>query len=694
MIISGSTLGTTGIPYPLNLFSGSTLTIEVDKGPGYLTVEANKPNSGGAPKTSRSAKQAEYISDGYFLEQNNTGTTSEVTSPYIASCVIPSTSTGATINIPLYNPIAYNELNIKYVTTDTSSVVQVTSTGSDPANLILEFTKTSTSFTGSSDTASLVPQPGETFNYTIDWGDGSPTTSSTTDTPLFHIYPSDGVYTASISGIFPGFYYQNNFSSSLSNIIQWGTGSYTNLLRAFSSQFFQYSSESFQNFLNTPDWPKSDTTFDATRMFANMNISGSFPSNALNRWDFSKISNAEFPNGMSLAFSYVRQSGSKQERTWDVSNWDISNQTDITALFYGGDSSGNRSGNAQDDSYQYPDAIVGLENWDVSNIGKSSTNVFGEFYYLFYAQPNLQGVDLRNWDVSNVKIFTGMFSGAGTRSTSSWWDVDIRGWDFSSAVSMSTMFYEFGGNNQHIYNSGLPPIRVDKLDFPNWNTSNVKNMRFMFARFGGWGFTTRNGVPTGIDPDPPVRIDLSNWDVSNVEDMENMFDGVNCTHLGDLSNWNVSNVQNFADWIQECGVIKEIQCAGWDLSSCTRIDDMFYSCSQLSEIPISWTNTGNITNMNRAFGSLNYSSSVGIDATCSLDFSTWDFDKVNNMTNFLQNTHIGTSSYDTLLNRIAATHLSSSIVFGGGPNYYTSAGSASRAALVADGWTITDLGEI
>ena len=72
-------------------------------------------------------------------------------------------------------------------------------------------------------------------------------------------------------------------------------------------------------------------------------------------------------------------------------------------------------------------------------------------------------------------------------------DADLNDIDTSKITDMSYLF-TFGRKN---FNG----------DISKWNTSNVKNMKWMFidSKFNG---------------------DISNWDVSNVKDMEDMFE--NC----------------------------------------------------------------------------------------------------------------------------------------------------------------------
>ncbi|MBR7037126.1 BspA family leucine-rich repeat surface protein [bacterium] len=58
------------------------------------------------------------------------------------------------------------------------------------------------------------------------------------------------------------------------------------------------------------------------------------------------------------------------------------------------------------------------------------------------------------------------------------------------------------------------------MDISKWNTSNVIDMRFMFASMAKNG----GALPMNLE-----NLDVSNWDTSSVTDMGDMFQ--NCVNL-------------------------------------------------------------------------------------------------------------------------------------------------------------------
>ena len=166
----------------------------------------------------------------------------------------------------------------------------------------------------------------------------------------------------------------------------------------------------------------------------------------------------------------------------ELSNWDVSNVTNMSYMFYYG------SGVEQD-----------FSNWDFSNV----TNMMG----MFNQSSIIPDSSINNWDVSNVTnmsyMFEGLFSG----------NLELSNWDVSNVTDMSGMF---AGNG------------TQGADYPNigvWNVSNVANMYGMF--FGNTLFNQ----------------DISTWNVSNVNNMQSMF-AYTYEFNQDLSDWDVANVTN------------------------------------------------------------------------------------------------------------------------------------------------------
>ena len=100
---------------------------------------------------------------------------------------------------------------------------------------------------------------------------------------------------------------------------------------------------------------------------------------------------------------------------------------------------------------------------------------------------------------------------------------------------------------------------IESIDFYNFNTSKVKNMKFMFFQC------------TSLK-----KIDLSGFDTSNVTNMWSMFGYCNSLKTLDLSSFDTSKTEN--------------------------MESMFYGCISLSSLPeISKWNTSNVKNMSNMF---------------------------------------------------------------------------------------------
>ena len=103
----------------------------------------------------------------------------------------------------------------------------------------------------------------------------------------------------------------------------------------------------------------------------------------------------------------------------DVSNWDVSNVTNMSAMFY-----------------YCKNFDCDLSNWDVSNV----TNTAGMFYFC-----NKFDCDLSRWNVSNVKYMYLMFHNCKKFNS------DMSNWNVTKAKSTLNMF-----------------AGCDKMTIPNW----------------------------------------------------------------------------------------------------------------------------------------------------------------------------------------------------------------------------------
>ena len=98
---------------------------------------------------------------------------------------------------------------------------------------------------------------------------------------------------------------------------------------------------------------------------------------------------------------------------------------------------------------------------------------------------NMESLDLYGWQTGEVTDFSGMFTGAKLRTFPRWVDA----FDTTQATTMANMF------------RGVEILKADVLDFNDWQTQNVTNMRGMFADSYGLGI-----------------LEMQDWDMRHVTD--------------------------------------------------------------------------------------------------------------------------------------------------------------------------------
>jgi len=168
----------------------------------------------------------------------------------------------------------------------------------------------------------------------------------------------------------------------------------------------------------------------------------------------------------------------------DLSQWDVSNVTDMSFMFW----------NSKLES------VGDLSQWDVSKVTEMSSML---------RNSQLQSVgDLSQWDVSMVTEMNSMFNSSQLQSVG-----DLSQWDVSKVTNMRFMFYR----------SQLQSVG----DLSQWDVSKVTEMCAMFAH------SQLNTLGN-----------LSQWDVSKVINMKYMFTESQLKTVGDLSQWDVSKLTN------------------------------------------------------------------------------------------------------------------------------------------------------
>ncbi len=163
-----------------------------------------------------------------------------------------------------------------------------------------------------------------------------------------------------------------------------------------------------------------------------------------------------------------------------------------------------------------------ISNWDTSNV----TDMTAMFYY----STNIP--DIRSWDTSKVQSFASTFDYARE------FNQNIGNWNTSSATTMSAMFWEAQAFNQDIgeWDTG----KVENMesmfrvaltfnqDISGWDTSSVSNMELMFQHaqafdqdISEWDVGLISSKPSNFDFDTLAAwldAEKPNWDAPAVKE--------------------------------------------------------------------------------------------------------------------------------------------------------------------------------
>lgn len=267
-------------------------------------------------------------------------------------------------------------------------------------------------------------------------------------------------------------------------------------------------------------------------------------SSAISMKDMFRYLNVKSSHGLeNLNVSNANISGMFRECLWlkdivALANWNVSNATDFSYLFY---------------YCSELESLHGIENWDVSKVTS--------FSQIFLGCETIEDVDvLANWDVSKVSNFSYAFSGCQKLTDIS----ALANWDVSSSTDISNMF------DSCVALEDISPLA-------DWDVSNVTTLDGTFRY-------------TGISSLEP----LADWDVSHVTIMTSTFRHCSNLHsLDGLEDWDVSHVTNFGasgTYSSSQGTFGSLRLAdisaiaNWDTSSAVSFRYMFDVCAWLFDL--------------------------------------------------------------------------------------------------------------
>ena len=313
-------------------------------------------------------------------------------------------------------------------------------------------------------TLSLPLHENGTYDFTIDWGDGTTETHATHT--VSHTYATEETYSVAIHGTCEGFGFPYGLSSdhpnrnNLIDVAEWGT------VRLHNDGFQFRDCDNLTGFTASDAPPLTGiTNFD--HIFSDADL---FNGN-LSGWNTTDVTRMGDAFGSANAFN------------GDVSTWDTSNVTDMSNMF------------------RDTDAFNGdISAWDTGNV----TDMSGMF-----ANNDLFNADLSGWDTSSVTTMEIMFYSADS------FDQNLSGWDTGSVQNMEAMFFRAVSFDQDIgaWNTGAVTnfhaafMRAGAFnrDVSGWTVSGATDLSHMFAEADAF------------------NQDLSAWEVSTATDMTYLF---------------------------------------------------------------------------------------------------------------------------------------------------------------------------
>ncbi|WP_181899429.1 BspA family leucine-rich repeat surface protein [Flagellimonas nanhaiensis] len=299
---------------------------------------------------------------------------------------------------------------------------------------------------------------GYTYDYTIDWGDGTVGNNASE-----HTYDNAGTYTVAIKGEFPVInMYQNPSATKLMSIEQWGAIQWATMYKAFSG-----CSNMVYNATDVPDL--SQVTNMSGMFFGATAFNGD-----IGTWDVTKV--------VDMSFMFYDAESFNQ----DIGGWDVDKVTNMSSMF------------------EYAESFnQDLNSWNVGEVT--------DMGFMFNQASAFNG-DISNWNVINVNNMKGMFQGAAS------FNADISGWDVDNVTDVKGMFNYAPSFNRDLSNWNVGNVTDmsymfrEATDFDqnlgSWDISSVTTMQHMLDNTGlsslnyditliGW--ESQNMVPNGIE---------------------------------------------------------------------------------------------------------------------------------------------------------------------------------------------------
>ncbi|MBL4656257.1 MAG: BspA family leucine-rich repeat surface protein [Bacteroidia bacterium] len=501
--------------------------------------------------------------------------------------------------------------------------------------------------TTSSESITLPLMSTGVYSAFVDWGDGTAlqAINAWDDANASHVYANAGVYDVNIIGTIEGFRFNNVGDKTKINVIKtWGP------LKLLSDSWF-YGCTNLT--ITAMDIPDITAVTNMQSAFKDCNSVTTIPN--MDTWNISAVT--------SLFETFYNCAVFNQ----DLNSWNtglvtsMSNTFRSCPLFDGNITSWNTI-SVTDMSLMFNGASVfnqAIGSWNVSSV-----NVMNQLFdgCSTFNQP------LDSWVVSAVTRMDNMLRSCLV------FNQPLNSWNTNAVTNMQGML-----NNCQVFNQ---PLNL-------WNTALVTNMAFMFNNclafdqsLDNWNVGAVSLMNNIFELCAVFNQDLNSWNTVNATNMSAMFNRA-LVFNGDITSWITSSVTDMSFMFNGCTVFNQ-PIGNWTTTALTQIQYMFRDAVAFNQ-PLNLLNTSSVTNMQFMFDGA---------TIFDRDISDWDISSVVDMQIMFNQNALSIPNYDALLDSWSKQATQPNVIFGGGNSIYAQSKAViGRAALITNGWTITDGGE-
>ena len=189
-------------------------------------------------------------------------------------------------------------------------------------------------------------------------------------------------------------------------------------------------------------------------------------------------------------------------------------------------------------------------------------------------------------------------------------------------------------------------IKLAKINFENFSTYGVTNMRYMFYYCSSLTTLDLRKFDTSkvtsmkfmfYNCSSLTTLDVSKFNTSNVTEMISMFGGCSGLTTLDVSKFNTSKVTNMTSMFFGCTSLTKLDLSSYSTSSITAISGMFQNCSSLTTIDLSKFDISKVTNLNAMFSGCSSLTTIYVSEFNSETNTGWTTSAVTNSGNMFSN---------------------------------------------------------